>query len=108
MTTNSAIDFDSFMKSGGIYESTIENFNDCDIFFMGRESVHVMFFNQLMDDDASCILILSLIILTFEPVATSMTIDLRSAISNSDMVIQSPYTNESFSLEALLPLINDK
>ena len=55
MTTHSALDFDSFMKSGGIYESTIENFYDCHIFYMQRESVHVMFFNQLTDDDASCI-----------------------------------------------------
>jgi hypothetical protein len=33
MTTNSVIDFDSFMKTDGIYESTILNFYDSQIFF---------------------------------------------------------------------------
>jgi hypothetical protein len=55
MTTNSVIDFDSFMKTDGIYESTIMDFYDSQIFFMGRESIHILFFNQLMDDDASCL-----------------------------------------------------
>jgi hypothetical protein len=55
MTTNSVIAFDSFMKTDGIYESTILDFYDSQIFFMGRESNHILFFYQLMDDDASCV-----------------------------------------------------
>jgi hypothetical protein len=55
MTTNSVIDFDSFMRTDGIYESTILDFYESQIFFMGRESIHILFFNQLMDDDASCV-----------------------------------------------------
>jgi hypothetical protein len=43
------------MRTDGIYESTILDFYESQIFFMGRESIHILFFNQLMDDDASCV-----------------------------------------------------
>ena len=52
---NVVLDVESFLQPGGICEKTIEDLFESEIFFLGRESIHVTFFVKFMADDASCI-----------------------------------------------------
>ena len=45
----------TFLQSGGIYERTIEDLYGCEIFFLGRPSIHETFFLIFMADDVSCL-----------------------------------------------------
>ena len=52
-----SIDFDvnCFLQSGGIYEKTIEDFFYSEMFFLQRESLHVLFFTRFLTKDTSSI-----------------------------------------------------
>ena len=67
---NVVLDVESFLQPAGIYEKTIEDLFESEIFFLGRESIHVMFFVKFLADDASCIalqkLLFELSVLYFE------------------------------------------
>ena len=52
---NVVLDVESFLQPAGIYEITIEYLFKCEIFYLGRESIHVTFFVKFMADDSSCI-----------------------------------------------------
>jgi hypothetical protein len=49
-----SIDFNSsiFLKSGGIYEKTIEDLFNSEVLFFERESLHVSFFTRFLVDGA--------------------------------------------------------
>ena len=49
------------MQSGGIHERTIEDLYDCEIFFLGRPSIHTSFFLSFMADDKSCLALQNLL-----------------------------------------------
>ena len=70
MASSVILDEESFLQPAGIYEKTLEDLFHCEIFFLGRESVHVTFFVKFMADDASCIalqrLLFELLLLYFE------------------------------------------
>ena len=42
-----AFNLDLFLQPGGIYERTIENLFESEIFYLGRESVHTAFFSSV-------------------------------------------------------------
>jgi hypothetical protein len=50
-----SIDFNSsiFLKSGGIYEKTVEDLFNSEILFLERDTLHVSFFKRFMADGAS-------------------------------------------------------
>lgn len=52
-----SIDFDvnCFLQSGGIYEKTIEDFFNSEMFFLQRESLRVLFFTRFLAKDTSSI-----------------------------------------------------
>ena len=56
-----SLNLESFLQPGGIYERTIENLFESEIFFLGRESVHTAFFLQFLANDASCLLLQNLL-----------------------------------------------
>ena len=52
-----SIDFDAdcFLQSGGIYEKTLEDLFYCEIFFLKRESLHLLFFTRFLAEETSSI-----------------------------------------------------
>ena len=70
MASSVILDEESFLQPAGIYEKTLEDLFRSEIFFLGRESIHVTFFFKFMVDDASCIalqrLLYELLLLYFE------------------------------------------
>ena len=70
MASSVILDEESFLQPAGIYEKTLEDLFHCEIFFLGRESIHVTFFVKFMADDASCIalqrFLFELLLLYFE------------------------------------------
>ena len=55
MTSSPELTPETFLQSGGMYERTIEDLYDCEIFFHGRPSVHKTFSLSFRADGKSCL-----------------------------------------------------
>ena len=51
--SSSELTYEVFLQPNGIFTETIDNFFDCEIFFLQHSSLHVKFFKDCMTDDAS-------------------------------------------------------
>ena len=45
--------YEVYLQPNGIFTETIDNFFDCEVFFLQHSSLYVKFFKDCMTDDAS-------------------------------------------------------